>query len=241
MTAVHVDANSIRVRYTMPGQEDPVDLSGLGASFGPQLEITDEYEDDEDAIPGDEAGGAVISGVAGDLAAIYPTHACEPLGSTGLEGRVAIVDRGRCSFLQKVQIAQASGTAAALACRWADLRCCCSPTWRGPAPDLPTSALQNAGAVAVLVVNTLEDGQLVTMGDDGTGAQPDIVAVSVRVTSLPVCLRVLTTAEYKEGARFEFAVDFALPAQAELRGAVESCSGAGRGRGPGCACRFESR
>eukprot|EP00873_Tetraselmis_striata_P000992 jgi/Tetstr1/421256/TSEL_012260.t1 len=38
---------------------------------------------------------------------------------------------------------------------------------------------QAAGAIGVLVANVLEENRLVTMGDDGTGAQPDIPAVSI--------------------------------------------------------------
>ncbi len=37
-----------------------------------------------------------------------------------------------------------------------------------------------AGAVGVIVINTLEGGEMLSMGDDGSGRQPDIVSVTVR-------------------------------------------------------------
>eukprot|EP00951_Prasinocladus_malaysianus_P018260 scaffold145262_cov17-Prasinocladus_malaysianus.AAC.1 len=43
---------------------------------------------------------------------------------------------------------------------------------------LPFYFAQAAGAKAAIVVNKLEEGQLITMGDDGSGSQPGILAVS---------------------------------------------------------------
>jgi hypothetical protein len=54
-------------------------------------------------------------GVTGDLAVADPVEACGPLtNAAAIAGRIAIVDRGTCTFVEKVEFAEAAGAIAVL-------------------------------------------------------------------------------------------------------------------------------
>lgn len=50
-----------------------------------------------------------VNPVASSLAMAYPRDACKPIASTAIVGRIALVERGDCSFVQKARHVQAAG------------------------------------------------------------------------------------------------------------------------------------
>ena len=53
------------------------------------------------------------TGVSGDLATTTPANGCSPIGED-LTGKIALIDRGTCTFVEKVRNAQNAGAAGAL-------------------------------------------------------------------------------------------------------------------------------
>lgn len=93
---VQVDLQSVlgfRTELLVQGPFQLRDFEALPASFGPTLDQTGLQG--RLTLPTDSGG-------------VSPTDACEPIVSP-LQGRIALVDRGTCSYVQKVLNAQAAG------------------------------------------------------------------------------------------------------------------------------------
>jgi hypothetical protein len=121
VTAVPVDPPAIQVRVLPRDGADAVDYEGINASFGPEFERhdgsseEDEYEAEEEEAEvavegsGEQAGTGRTSfrELTGRLVAAEPAEGCEPLSNAeAVQGGVALLDRGRCTFLDKVLNAQ---------------------------------------------------------------------------------------------------------------------------------------
>lgn len=86
--------------------------AGLAVIVNAPASIAGSYTPVQTAAFGPQLSSA---GVTGDLVVADPVEACAPLtNAAALVGRIAIVDRGTCTFVEKVERAEAAGAIAVL-------------------------------------------------------------------------------------------------------------------------------
>lgn len=118
-----------------------------------------------------EAAGAFFTSapngeVSGELHATQPEHACTELSAesaAAVRGRVALVERGACTFMNKVE------------------------------------RLVAAGALAVVVVNTLERDSVFMMGGDGSDKLVPVPALMVTQAAGRVRINLLVLCAVEQG------------------------------------------
>jgi hypothetical protein len=99
---------------------------------------------------GTAAFGAALQpeGVTGDVVLTVPADACAPLTNGPLTGKIALIDRGDCFFVEKVAAAQAADAAAVIVTN-----------------NVPNGLIDMAGEDPALIIPavfiTLEDGNLI--------------------------------------------------------------------------------
>uniref|UniRef100_A0A061R9P2 alpha-1,2-Mannosidase n=2 Tax=Tetraselmis sp. GSL018 TaxID=582737 RepID=A0A061R9P2_9CHLO len=163
---VSFPANSVEVsvQYEPLNGGEPVRATGTSATFGPQFVIgspglltckprprgpeaflEEHLGSSGQCGAGDEPAADEVleslEAIQGPVAEVEPREGCRV--AQDLTGRVALIDRGDCSFMTKI------------------------------------SEAQDAGAIAVIVVNVLSDGEVLAMGDDGSKTRPDVPAVMI--------------------------------------------------------------
>jgi len=146
---------------------EPVEIAtafeGINANFGPN--VVDSPVSGEVAIALDNSAS--------------PTMACNPLKNPeDIQGKIALIDRGLCNFVDKVRNAEAAGAIACIVCNFEDALVSMGAPTGDNATDITIPSVFMKNPNCDILKQVINEGLKITLGTISENTGPDFVSGS---------------------------------------------------------------